>query len=1040
MTTNLHIAFTLLIVLCAELVCAQAPQKLQFYGVSEGLSSPIATCLAEDSTGFIWVGTKEGLNRFDGVNFVSYRTDTITGMRSDEVIGVHHLQNDRLLVGLVNSGIALFDPKNERVTYFDTVYNTDKQPFLLPYFFMTESDSTAIVGFRRTPRHAGGLVRANYRSFTQEVLVEDFDGFDRLIVDSVTGDVWAVGDHLRRALDPSLRHWEEIESPFVKSITSPYYSDIVFLGDTVAIGSRGDGIHLYSKRRQAFLRNDLWVVENRRIAQNIVHRMLPAENGGLWVATGDAGLAFWRRSDGRFDFTPADVGRQHHMEDLDFFGLLNDSYGNFWAATGSGLVQWRSRDEGLYYRTIDPPEFPKFTSYYVRTAAQGNTLVTLTARHMNGYILDGESMEVLGRFPIDSTMNGHRHFLNADYIFTAKNGLIYCLGNNHINRKFKDDKSFRPWVDLKPIVQSEYNQMSTMTLDHEGEIWVGTTDNLVLRVNEEGAITGRWWLVGDTIANSPLNTAVVDRKGRNLVAAIASDGLGGVLVASYFGVFQVNDRGVTGIEQLCASCGRLNNNVFYNAASHGQRVAFPSQRLGVFVYDGLKKELRHYDRSNGLQSTRVDDLAFDADGGMWGIGPNGLFSIHEGDHVRIENYIDEPGMPYSNLSWHRLSSGADGMLYIGMAAGLSRINPKKLQSQAKPRRVVLHSVRVAEHIVYRQISKVYANFGESLEVLFAALGFDRARTYRYAWRIEGDEHWQEIDQPRVTFSALQEGDFTLEFKAGNRDGEWADEVLRLEVEVNTPFFQSAAFRWLLALAFVLLVFMVFQITVRRNRERERSAQAFSRRITELELQALRAQMNPHFLFNTLNSIKFFIIRNEPDTAADYLTKFSRLIRFILSNSKSERIALSTELEALRLYVELERLRFGKQFDFVLSVDDSVEPDYVQVPPLIVQPYVENAIWHGLMHKDTEGRLEVRLSLDGENLVVEVDDNGIGRAAAASIRSKTATKEKSMGMDITRNRLRISSDGREGRVEIVDYLSETHGRSGTLVKITIPVEL
>lgn len=1040
MTTNLRIAVTLLPALCAALVCAQAPQKLQFYGVSEGLSSPIATCLAEDSTGFIWVGTKEGLNRFDGVNFVAYRTDTITGMPSDEVIGVHHLRNDLLLVGLVNSGIALFDPKKERFTCFDTAYNSDKQPFLLPYYFFSESDSTVIVGFRATSRHAGGLIRANFKRFTQEVLVEDFGGFDRLISDSATGEVWAVGDHLKRALDPSLRQWEELKSPFVYSVTSPYYSDIVFLGDTVVVGSRGDGIHLYSKTQKAFVRNDLWVVENRRIAQNIVHRILPAEDGGLWVATGDAGLAFWRLSDGRFDFTPADVGRQHHMEDRVFYELLNDSYGNFWAATGSGLVQWRSRDEGLYYRAIDPPEFPKFTSYYVRTAAQGNTLVTLTARHLNGYILDGESMEVLSRFPIDTTLNGRRHFLDADYIFTAENGVTYCLGNNHINRKFTDDKTFRPWVDLMPMVLSKFNKLSTMALGRNGDLWVGTNDNLVLRVNEAGAITGRWWLVGDTLANSPLNTAVVNRKGRNHVTAIADDGSGSVLVTSYFGVFRLSDHGLTGIEHLCAGCGQLNNNIFYHAVSHGQRVAFPSQRLGVFVYDGLRKEVRHYDRSNGLQSTRVDDLVFDDAGGLWGIGPNGLFSIHEGDNVRIENYLDEPGLPYTNLSWHRMSSANDGMVYIGMAAGLARINPKKLQAQAKPRRVVLHSVRIADKVSHQQHSKVHAKYGESLEVHFAALGFDRAKTYRYAWRITNDTLWQEVKEPRVTYSALQEGDFTLEFRAGNRDGVWTDEVLRLHVEVDTPFLQSAAFRWLLALAFVLLVFLVFQITVRRNRERERNAQAFSQRITELELQALRAQMNPHFLFNTLNSIKFFIIRNEPDAAADYLTKFSRLIRLILSNSKSERIALSTELEALRLYVELERLRFGKQFEFVLSLDDSIEPDYVQVPPLIVQPYVENAIWHGLMHKDSEGRLEVRLSLEGENLVVEVDDNGIGRAAAASIRSKTATKEKSLGMDITRNRLRISSDGREGRVEIVDYLPETHGRNGTLVKIIIPVEM
>ena len=1040
MKMNLRIGLTLLAALCVAAALAQVPQRLRFFGVAEGLSSPIATCLAEDSTGFIWVGTREGLNRFDGVNFKVYQSDSITGMPAEDVSALMHLGNDRLLVGMVNAGLALFDAQNGRFTRFDTLFDEQRLPFTLPRTFYRESDSTVLVGYFGTSRHARGLVRANVRRFTQEVVTSTYGNVERILHDTETGVLWLMGDSIVSSAPGKLDDWKYHVSPFVQAVSIPYFSDAVIGADTVVVASRGDGLHLYSKREQRFIRNDLWVREGRKISQNRINKLFPLENGNAFVATADAGLAHWERRTGKFTFAPIDPSRQHNMEDLDFYDILSDSYGNLWAATGAGLVSWSNREAGLLYKQIDRPDFPRFSSYYVRVVRQDTALLVFTARHRVGYVLDARSLDVLGEFPIDWEDRGRRHYLDSDHVFTAADGTVYCLGFNHINRKRLEDEVFTPWVELRELLSGRTNEVQCMELDAAGDLWVGTNDNRVIRVNAAGALTGSWWLLGDTLARDTSNTAIDKVHGRNVVTSLAEDGHGGVLVSSYMGVFHVSNSGVKNVRELCDGCDALNAFNFLYIKSRNGRVALPSRGKGLFVLDFNTMQLRQYDRSMGLLSSRVDDVAFDAGGGLWGVGPNSLFSLYEGDTVRIQQYLGDPGLPYNNLSWHRITSTVDGMLYIGMSNGIVRINPNKLQSQKVPRRVVLHSVRTHNNLTPRSDGSIDVNYGDPLEVRFAGLGFDRPKSYRYAWRYAGDDTWNEIAEPQVGFSSLGEGDFVLEFKAGNRQGEWTDEVLRLTVDVHTPFLNTAAFQWLLVLAFMALVFVIFQITVRRKRERERSAQAFSQRITELELQALRAQMNPHFLFNTLNSIKFFIIRNEPDAAADYLTKFSRLIRLILANSKSERIALSTELEALTLYVELERLRFGKQFAFVLNVDENLEPDYIQVPPLIIQPYVENAIWHGLMHSTHEGRLEVRLRLEDEDLLVEVDDNGIGREAAASIRSKTATKEKSMGMDITRNRLRLSSDGRSGKVEIVDFTLEDDQRTGTLVKIIIPVEL
>jgi LytS/YehU family sensor histidine kinase len=187
---------------------------------------------------------------------------------------------------------------------------------------------------------------------------------------------------------------------------------------------------------------------------------------------------------------------------------------------------------------------------------------------------------------------------------------------------------------------------------------------------------------------------------------------------------------------------------------------------------------------------------------------------------------------------------------------------------------------------------------------------------------------------------------------------------------------------------------------------EKTRAELEKHATELEMQALRAQMNPHFIFNCLTSINRFILKNESESASDYLTKFSRLIRMVLTNSKNGFITLSDELETLRLYLEMERLRFRNAFDYNISFKNEIDPESIFIPPLILQPFAENAIWHGLMHKEGSGHLEMEFSLEHKKLCCVISDNGIGRIQASMLNSKSAEKKKSMGLRITAERLSL----------------------------------
>jgi hypothetical protein len=209
--------------------------------------------------------------------------------------------------------------------------------------------------------------------------------------------------------------------------------------------------------------------------------------------------------------------------------------------------------------------------------------------------------------------------------------------------------------------------------------------------------------------------------------------------------------------------------------------------------------------------------------------------------------------------------------------------------------------------------------------------------------------------------------------------------------------------------------------------------------TQLQMQALRAQMNPHFISNSLSAINLFILENNRLQASEYLGKFSRLIRLILQNSQEEYIPLERELEALQLYLELESLRFENKFSYKIITGSLVDISVLTVPPLIIQPYVENAIWHGLMHKKESGKLQIELYTDDNILFCKIADDGIGRKKAAEIKSKSALSYKSMGMSITADRIAMmkQQDQLGTHIVINDLVLSDGSAGGTEVIIKIP---
>lgn len=223
-------------------------------------------------------------------------------------------------------------------------------------------------------------------------------------------------------------------------------------------------------------------------------------------------------------------------------------------------------------------------------------------------------------------------------------------------------------------------------------------------------------------------------------------------------------------------------------------------------------------------------------------------------------------------------------------------------------------------------------------------------------------------------------------------------------------------------------------------ESERAKSELQQQANELEMQSLRSQMNPHFIFNSLNSINRFILQNNKGQASEYLTKFSKLVRLILQNSQSTYITLESELEALQLYLELEQVRFDHHFNFTIRIDNDMDVSAIKVPPLIIQPYAENAIWHGLMHKEATGNLGIELYEEENMLCCKIMDDGVGRNKEVELKSNSASTHKSLGMQITANRIAMLQKEKQSatQIKIIDLILPDGSAGGTEVLIKIPM--
>ncbi len=447
-----------------------------------------------------------------------------------------------------------------------------------------------------------------------------------------------------------------------------------------------------------------------------------------------------------------------------------------------------------------------------------------------------------------------------------------------------------------------------------------------------------------------------------------------------------------------------------------------------------------------LGFAEIRSLAMDENGNLWAGTNQNLLKIKKTKNNFLIETVFELGKFAENGAAPNAISIEDNELYLGTSNGVLHIN---LNEYLKPKPEPKLAITNAE-LFFGESEEKLSDFSEEkmafsripqnlklphdqnfLSFTLSGLTGFRPEKLEYRYKIkDSDADWTYAGNRReAVFSNLKSGSYNFQAQVSRPDGEWVSTV-SYPFEIRFPLWQRWWFIALFALFIIGVTFWIVRDRVNRANQRLRLENS----LMEMERKALRLQMNPHFIFNALDSISSFIFKNDPKQAVRYLNNFAKLMRGTLESSMEHLHPVETEVSILRNYLELEKLRFQGKFDFQIVVDEEIDYD-VGIPPMLIQPHVENAILHGLKPKKTGGELSIRFTLAGDFLICEIEDNGIGRKASKALPKRQ--DHRSMATQINRDRLRLLRLSMNEHIDI--QIIDKENPTGTKVVLKLPAE-
>jgi len=452
---------------------------------------------------------------------------------------------------------------------------------------------------------------------------------------------------------------------------------------------------------------------------------------------------------------------------------------------------------------------------------------------------------------------------------------------------------------------------------------------------------------------------------------------------------------------------------------------------GLSKFDGRNwfrfKSIQNYDLKSSTS------IIFDKRGLMWVSNPEGLARF---DQNKI-TYWDENSGLAGNEIYSICYDSLRNCMWVGTNEGISRLNLDQYDElEYNPLRIFIDKIFLDDSLV--QNSNIELNIDNTIRAEFLSLNYPKSEKIIYQYKFKDlDEDWNETTNPFMEFSSLSPGSYNLLIRSHTLNREWNNPV-ELTFVVKTPFYKSIYFYFSVILIVVSLVIYLADRRIRQARLKDKENNEIEEKISTLKHQALAAMMNPHFIFNSLTSIQYFINSNDVEGANEYLAKFAKLIRLNLESAEKGFITINEELERLKVYLLLEKMRFGNSLTYTIKLDNEIDINNTQIPNMVIQPFVENALWHGILPKNNGGEINIIFEkYNPDKLRITIADNGIGYKKGLEMKKPGHI---SKGMKIIEDRLSLLNQGKGSLITIQDLNEIEKDLSGTIVKIVLTPQL
>jgi len=958
---------------------------VRHFSVTDGLPSGNLVNLFQDSRGYLWVSTLAGISRFDGKSFKNYSIQEGLPVSFSSKICEDSSGNLYISYG---TGVARFD--GEHFTSFQK--EVGGRNMFVRDLIPQEDGSLLIVTRMGLATLRGDSIEVHPNPEKRAFYCGLKAGADQILVGGTAG----------------IYQWKnEKLIPFIEENGERVQSMIIGPDSFLWYGL----LHNKLKRKNLAVSNQKpEQVDLPQVGVGFVAAFLDSDEEYVYVAHQQGFLIYkngkFIKNIAGFLKVPSDVVN----------AITVDSEGNVWVGSLFGL--WRLSKS---FTTVYPSDSIVGKSLYAIQSVGKDSVIFTDGFYY--YTANNEKVTAIFK---DKPRQGSEVY---DILHTQK-GYTY-FGSGLTGLMVRDPKGkyenvkFGPGPFYRCMVLNQHKGTVYSGSAHGYYTWDGIQPTEYTPDFLKGQNVLSMW-IDDELQLFGTNTGLYRR---------LPDG-------SYQSQTQLLDSSIIVISDIY----RRNNNLFIGTKGRGLLIA-------RYEGDSIRLDTA-LTRASGLPSDYVASTICDKLGQIWITTLQGLSKAVRlsDDAIYIRNYGPNQGVP--DAFWEYCQFELDtitGALWIGNSGGLLRIQPEKeLKTVAVPyihfEEVILRNINRGGkeepfHVFRPKSDSIYEvpYSHNDLQIHLNAVLLGGAEEVQYWYKLQGDKNdWVLAPVNGILeLNNMAPGTYRLVVSAFNRANKAFSEEKVLLLKINRPFWMSGWFYFLVLIGFLGLVYAFFKWRVNQAFKKQHAALQLNKQLSESRYLAFQARMNPHFIFNSLNAIQYFITQNDKKSSLTYLSKFARLLRQVLDNTKAIKVPLSEEVDMLKNYLEMEFMRFDGHFTYSFEMDESLLESQYEIPGMLLQPFVENAIVHGLLHlKSGEGSLTISMKKEGEFILCTIEDNGVGREKASQINARRKPNHKSHGLEIASNRLKLLMENIP--FEELIQVNDPEIGTGTIVQIKLPI--